>query len=270
MNLKNNSGRRGGTLAPLLSNTPEALYWMGFLLADGHFTETRLQVVLAEKDTEHLQSLSKFLGGVKLRLIENRCQSGVFRSISLAIMHTEVVKKLRERWGIASRKTYTPPNLSKLSEEELIFVMIGFIDGDGHIARQRKSKTAKVVIRLGNHSSWAPTLQLFSEIAHKMVQKPSATVIITKRNVAILKIKEEEVVRMLYLFSEKIPSLKRKWEKIGENYISIQEKMSERDTKLQTLLEEGRQQVEIAKMMGMSVSNLSKTIHRHDLRKKSL
>jgi len=49
-------------MKPLLSNTPQALYWMGFLIADGYFCfhNHRIELNLSHKDENHLQAFMSF------------------------------------------------------------------------------------------------------------------------------------------------------------------------------------------------------------------
>ena len=50
-------------LRKLLEDTSnDKFYWLGFLLADGHFSEKTLSVEIANKDLEHLEKFKKYLG----------------------------------------------------------------------------------------------------------------------------------------------------------------------------------------------------------------
>ena len=271
MNLKKRSGIREGTLCPLLEDTPEALYWMGFLLADGYFTDTQLYVALAKKDEKHLQILADFLGGIKLHDRDSKSRDmKVHKAVFLSLMHTDAMKKLKIKWGISNQKTYNPPNLSWLSEQQLIFVIIGFIDGDGHIVRSHRSSTEKVRVRFGNHGSWSKIIQLFSDTLHNIVKKQGPSVVITKRGVATLTMWDESVLRLLFSYAQTLPTLARKWNIIGRDYLSREEKLEKRNILITQLLHRGVKQVEIAKTVVMSDDNLSKTICRHKLREKPL
>jgi len=79
-------------LERLLENTPEAYYWIGFLMADGNFDihgyVNRLTLFLSEKDKEHIQKFSQFIevpvttrkekeNNTNLGLIKSRKQYGV-------------------------------------------------------------------------------------------------------------------------------------------------------------------------------------------------
>ncbi|KKK80632.1 hypothetical protein LCGC14_2821530, partial [marine sediment metagenome] len=49
-------------LSGLLIDTPISFYWIGFLLADGHFSKRhRVKLVLADKDIEHLNKFKQFV-----------------------------------------------------------------------------------------------------------------------------------------------------------------------------------------------------------------
>ena len=53
--------KRRGTLDPLLGDGPEAWYWLGFFLADGHITrQGQFVVMLSDKDEDHLEKLAAF------------------------------------------------------------------------------------------------------------------------------------------------------------------------------------------------------------------
>lgn len=53
-----------GSFKRMLETGAEALYWVGFVLADGHFTvsQKRFSITLATKDRCHLLKLASFLG----------------------------------------------------------------------------------------------------------------------------------------------------------------------------------------------------------------
>lgn len=55
--------QRNKKLYKLLENSPEAYYWLGFLFADGHFTQSnRLVLSVSIKDKVHLERFIKFIG----------------------------------------------------------------------------------------------------------------------------------------------------------------------------------------------------------------
>ncbi len=114
----------------LLSGSNEAFYWLGFLLADGHFSKTnQIQINLSVKDLNHLKKFATFVEYKKELEIP-----------SLFLSDINIIPKIAELYEIKNNKTYYPPNISKLSGDSLFSLVIGFIDGDGCIALYQKGK----------------------------------------------------------------------------------------------------------------------------------
>ena len=143
--------KRLSDLSILLEDTPETFYWMGFLLADGHFEEKRIIVGLSEHDREHLEKFAKYInytGKLSVRKREPH------NSVYLSAMDSEVVVKLREKFDIKSNKTIEPPKTLKWIPDDLFLcLMAGFIDGDGSINESS--------IRIKVHSVWFNILSEF-------------------------------------------------------------------------------------------------------------
>lgn len=260
---------RKGSLSPLLARTPVALYWMGFLLADGHFSETALSVLLGAKDENHLIALSKFIGGVVHHGV-TKGYGGECKTVSLRIMHTEITKNLRMQWGIVNRKTQNPPNLSWLTSKEMLYVLIGFIDGDGCIKKRSNGRGSR--IKLVCHSSWVAPLQLLIDAAHEEAGRGSATVYVCKRGFATVTFGLAEVLRMLKRCASQVPSLSRKWENIDGDFISTREQGREvRQHQLEvlrTMKSAGRSRAEMAKELGISVPVLGVILRELGLQRK--
>ena len=102
------------------------------------------------------------------------------------------------------------------------------------------------------------------------MKKQGPSVVITKRGVATLTMWDESVLRLLFSYAQTLPTLARKWNIIGRDYLSREEKLEKRNILITQLLHRGVKQVEIAKTVVMSDDNLSKTICRHKLREKPL
>jgi hypothetical protein len=202
-----------GTLKPLLEETPEAYYWMGFLLADGHFSEKRLAVCLAKHDEEHLIKLSQFLAN----------SNGLFPAVNtydkgtnsrLGVWDIDNMKLLKQRWGIVNNKTISPPDISWVSSDNLIPVLIGFIDGDGCIQKQSKRTNSKISIK--NHISWVSFLQQLSDNIHQRFDAVSPKAHINNSGYVILNICRYSIVNQLKLYSNSLPVMSRKWDIIDE------------------------------------------------------
>jgi hypothetical protein len=106
--------------------TPEALYWIGFLYADGHIEKDRprISLTLTKIDTAHLLKFKEFFGtGLKVRTLG----SGYLR---VAFSSQKIYDRLIEL-GFSNRKSYNiiPHRLIKTSKD----FWRGCIDGDGWI-----------------------------------------------------------------------------------------------------------------------------------------
>ncbi len=151
----------------LLEETNETYYWLGFLMADGHFSENRLSLTLGIKDVNHLEKFAKFIG-CNLRIYET--------NTSVSLMDTKYIPKIREKFNIVNDKTYNPCNISNINNYDLLMsLIIGFIDGDGSIRLVYKRKDASLAVKC--HSSWLNNLQFMVNI----IYSKTAEIIINSR-----------------------------------------------------------------------------------------
>lgn len=146
-------------MAKLLDSTTVSIYWMGFLLADGHFTKkgAAIQVSVAIRDQEHLARFASFVGS-NLRVNARECKT--------TLKNKEVFPKLLREYDIRHNKTYSPPGLRDLglSDDHLFALFVGFFDGDGCI-NIKKSGDGYGRIRV--HSAWLENLNLFSSLLER-------------------------------------------------------------------------------------------------------
>jgi hypothetical protein len=210
--------KRLNNLKVLLEETPETYYWMGFLLADGHFDNgKRIIVGLSEHDRDHLEKFAKYIGyNGAISLVKK----GSYSAVRLSAMDTEVVGKLCEKFDIKSNKTYNPPeSLSWMPEDLFLCLMAGLIDGDGNISNFRGRKDA--FIRIKQEKSWLPILR---EIAKYF--KEEDRVKINKLGYAEVEITGFPKIRELKkkLLEYNLPLMNRKWDKIDVGYETRYEK----------------------------------------------
>ena len=211
------------TLGNLLDMSHESLYWIGFILADGHISATyRLIIALSGKDETHLRKLSEKINGK----ITNRINRSTFSTSNeyvsmvavLSVQDKKNLKLLAEKFDIHPNKTYNPPDFTKysLTDEQWLSLLIGFIDGDGHINKLRRSnQNINIVIK--NHSSWFQNLDLFKEKLCKVAQIPSnMRTRINKQGYAVLVISNGYLIEFLtqHVVKHNLPVLERKWTKI--------------------------------------------------------
>lgn len=230
-------------LSVLLDETPEAYYWMGFLLADGHFSGGRLVLGLSNKDRQHLDKFCKFIK-YKGKVRENK----TLGKSTVSAMDKNIVEKICEKFDIKHDKTVNPPNsLSWIPEELLYCLFAGFIDGDGNISKF--SKRNDCFIRIKIHSSW---LKILNELAPLFCENKVAS--LNKDGYAELFLTGFEYVKRLKrIFIEKnLPIMDRKWEKIDLNLKTKYEIKRERDEEIPKLLKQGLKVKEISSFLGVN------------------
>lgn len=236
-------------LKRLLDGSPESYYWLGFILADGHFTESgRMPFSLADKDRGHLEKLATYLDVYVTTYISPRG----YVYARLAVMDVATIKTLRERYLISNNKTIKPPKLSSLSKEEIEYISIGFIDGDGNIRKQPRRQGARISIKV--HGSWEETLKILFPTAQCAINACGyARAFITRHS---------ECVR-LKTIAKSLPSLQRKWDEIDEEFVSKYDVASERLAVALEMKEAGFRNIDIAKHIGISAAGVTKLFRRY-------
>jgi hypothetical protein len=169
-------------LTPLLDGSNESSYWLGFLLADGHFSRGAVVLELSQKDQHHIEKFCKFIG-YPLTSVYSRTREvfgGHFPTVCVRATHKSVVDRLTTHFNISSKKTKTPPNLSSLSDPQLLCLLIGFIDGDGAICHRKDGSS---LISLELDPSWLPMLTNFLLLLNRSgLTTESTAVLYTRKN----------------------------------------------------------------------------------------
>jgi len=241
----------------LLKDNYEAYYWIGFLLADGHFTSRAIVLGLHIKDIEHIIRFRNFIeySGPS---IENFIYRKYRNKVLFSSSDYKIIPKIKEKFNISQRKTYIPPkNLSwieKINPDFYISLIIGFIDGDGCLG-QARSSSGKMIssLRIGNYYTWENILKhmfifLFKyfnikKIPKKYISVKKTEVRISVTNQIILRELKKKAIQL------KLPFMKRKWDKINENYESIDEKDAKIIPKIEKLLKLKMKKTEISKKL---------------------
>lgn len=243
--------KRLNNLKVLLEETPETYYWIGFLLADGHFDDgKRIIVGLAEHDRDHLEKFAKYIG---YKGTISLVKKGPYSAVKLSAMDTEVVGKLCEKFDIKSNKTHNPPeSLSWIPEDLFLCLLAGLIDGDGNISNFCGRKD--VFIRLKQEKSWLPILKEFAKYF-----KEEDRVKVNKQGYAEVEITGFPKIRELKkkLLEYNLPLMDRKWGKIDVGFETKYEKKEKAYCKIKELLAQKIKQTEIAKMVGVSESTVT-------------
>lgn len=250
---------RLGDLSPLLSDTAEAYYWVGFVAADGYICDGRLRLVLSDKDSNHLSKFANFVKYVG---------KGITRSdvavSGLHIKHTDVVHKLCEKFDFRKTKTKNPPRRLPEAPEQLVLAYIaGFIDGDGCI--KHVYRRSDCFLRIKCHKSWKTHLTRMSKVIYRIGGRPHRPARITNAGYAQLSITDNTVIRRLALAVQKldVPLLKRKWDKIDTERISRVEQAKINIANVRKLLRRGFRRTDIAKSLGLSKVAITMIIKRN-------
>lgn len=250
---KNQKDKHCANLEKLLEDTPEAFYWMGFLLADGSFSNNRLKLALCHKDKDHLLRFAKFIE-----------YSGTFSSsdkaISIACKDTEVVEAIRLKFDIKDKKTYNPPKtiLNFFSDDLKYALLAGFIDGDGCIKHQTNRDS--FLLQIKNHSSWESILREFNSLISdkdftKINSSGYATLIIS--NTEDLKRLKEKILRL------NIPIMLRKWDVIDLAFVSKYVTANELKHNVIEAYNSGMTNKEISIKFGTSPANVTRIIKKY-------
>lgn len=238
--------KRKCDLSPLLEETPEAYYWIGFLLADGHFENGRVNFHLALKDSDQVKKFANFIKW------SGNFYDRVELGIGFAAKHTEVVEELCKKFDIKQNKTYNPPKTILNHDKELLkCLLIGFIDGDGNIDNQYKRKDC--FIRIKVHKSWDGILKEFCEL----VGYDTKHVRFNKQGYCELYFSDSNIVTELKKKSNTLPVLSRKWKKIDENYVSRYNTSKVLKEKIIKMLNKNMRNKDISSELGVSASYIS-------------
>lgn len=154
------SRSRKANLTPLLNDTIETWYWLGFILADGYLSHRgELSITVNAQDERHLSKLATMLNGKVKNLKRCKTELGNDRNhVRFAAMNPEVIEALKIKLGLtSSRKTEIPPNIDVLEKIDPDFVaamFIGFFDGDGCMR-------AKGYGQIVCHKAWITVFRFF-------------------------------------------------------------------------------------------------------------
>ena len=210
LKLKRKSQRKSN-LNVLLEENVISYYWMGFLLADGHFGNRYLGIGIHHKDISHLIKFSKFIqykGNIKTRNNSN--------IVYLHLRHKSALNQIKNIFKISSRKTYEPCSIDWIKDDHLLFSLsVGMIDGDGCICNEHN----KCRIIIGLHQNWSENLEFIQNFLYKIFNVSLESSISMRNNGAIMVISKRELITKIKKKAEELylPFLKRKWKRIKWN-----------------------------------------------------
>lgn len=223
-------------LTVLLDDTPLNYYWIGFLLADGHFSKSnQIQVNLCDKDLPHLKKLANYLSYEK-----------VLNKPNLYVQDTMVVKSLKTKFGISNNKTYHPPkSLPRVSDELLISLLIGFIDGDGSINH-------KGYLYIKIHKTWLKILKDMLDF----LSNGDFNISINNDGLVLGMITKIEIMKSIKRKGQNLslPMLERKWDRVDLTKMSKTEKRHQYDKECHKLFNDGIKIKDVITQLGYSRS----------------
>lgn len=200
--------------------TPEIAYWWGYIMSDGHIGKrNELQITCEISDKDHLEKFANLING-KIRLGHQINWSGHYAEIAIVkVADQNLISKWKDILKMENtKKTYFPPDLSVfLTKENLIYFLIGFIDGDGCIQYRLNHSTSCMI---SIHTNWLNTLLLIKEkfkefYGYDLFVKNQ---FVKQKNMflAQLSFYKKEVFKFFYSHLNNCPYLVRKWDKLNQ------------------------------------------------------
>ena len=218
--------RKSNEAYKLLNESLQSYYWLGFLFADGHFTDLGgIILKLSEKDHNHVQKFANFVKGNVYKNSHCLSTNGkLYTQYHTQVNSVEVMSKLREKFNITSNKTYNPVKLDTVGDNDKITAMIiGIIDGDGCIRITKRSNTPVIAIKM--HKSWVDNLCYLTGFISNQIDADIPLPKIDKRGMVQVNWCNRAISRMLKSFIAKhdLEVLDRKWDAIKVLPFSLSE-----------------------------------------------
>ena len=163
-------------------NTPDAAYWLGFLMGDGYINTSRgdLELGLKIEDLPHLLKFTNSLkSDHKVSIKEVKLKGKVYQACRVSIKNKKLVGDLSSL-GCDSTKTYTS-TIPKLPQNLISHFIRGLLDADGSLNMYlRPSGTRACVISLTTASpimvyKYSKVLMEFLNISTNIYVKKGTT-----------------------------------------------------------------------------------------------
>lgn len=204
-------------LSILLNESIETYYWIGFLMADGHFSKSnRLTLVLSIKDKNHL---IKFANYIKCQIRE------YYNKVKVNPQDKYHISQIKNKFKISNKKTYFPCDITNIKDTNLFLAwLIGYIDGDGSITTNKKRHDYHIQFRI--HKSWTIILEDIKNRLSNIFRHKFCDVRISKDGYSMWSISNFSIVKKIKQLAIElnVPYLERKWDKINLNYKTRYEK----------------------------------------------
>jgi len=242
-------------LSVLLNETPTSYYWMGFLIADGHFyNRGAIKLHLSEKDREQINKFRRFVH-----------YSGKAKTCTMNAMNPTVVHKIMNKFHITNLKTYNPCSIRWIEGDLLFSLIVGMFDGDGNI-RWRNNSVSALEMKL--HKNWFENLRFIESFLYEYLKvEKSKNVSLTrlrKDGYSVIILSDRYLLALIRKKSEelKIPFMKRKLGKVDADYVSPYREYRNRVPKILELINCGMKQKDIAKTLSVTPQVVATTVYR--------
>lgn len=198
-------------LSFLLEESNHAFYWIGLLMADGHFSErNEIRFTLSEKDKCQIEKFAE-LSGAKIKKFSN-IESGGYISApfyTISVMDANTISCLKARYRIESNKTKKPCRIDTICESRFFIPWFaGFFDGDGCVMKNNRGIANGLRIQI--HSSWKENLDLISKTLDNLGIK-SKSYLDTQGYAKLVIFSTKNILELCKISCEaKIPLLDRK------------------------------------------------------------
>jgi len=251
--------KRIADLSVLLKECPASYYWMGFLIADGHFYETAIKLHLAEADRDHIEKFRKFVS-----------YTGKAKSCTMNAMNPMIVKQIREKFDVSNRKTYCPCDIKWMLEKPDLFFsfIVGMIDGDGHLAK-RKGMVSSIAVKL--HKNWLGNLKIVEKFLYeyflierfkrykknflsKIIKSGYAQIILS--DTSLISAMKQKSLEM------NLPFMLRKWHDVKHIEIRNEQLVEMKWLKIKEMLDSGMSRKQISEAVGMKHKSLNVLVWR--------
>ena len=217
------------------------LYWIGFMLADGHISKQKnIQINLSKNDKNHIIKLQQHLG--KFNIIETPT------IVRVTLSDKKTISKLSNDFCWVSNKTKIPVKIPEfITDDGLFSLIIGFIDGDGYI-------NEKGQIKIKCDSSWKEILEFF----YYHLTNESKKFNLTSDNCSLVYINKLKTLKNIKekIINLELPILHRKWDKIQTRLLK-----NEKYGVVKNLVEKGYKFELIKKETGFSNSFIYRVIN---------
>ena len=244
-------------LEKLLDDTPETYYWIGYLLADGHFYTDRIKFTQNGIDKISVENFKKYIEGTCDVKYDNKIDQASF-----SVMSVDVVPEIMKKFDIKSDKTYNPPSkeiFENMDIDLLAYLFIGFVDGDGHIANLHNRPDYNLRIKV--HSSWCDILNVCIERLFGL----SGYAKVNNQGYTNVNIGDSQILKQFkqrYFENITFEPLHRKWDIIDLNYVGKYEQAKITFDKVKELYEKNYPVKDICRILNLKEGLVYKDIKK--------